>query len=143
MSGPIGHTYIYNIIILFIIIIFAFLAGTLSYYKAFKVNNVIVGSLEKFEGYSGLTKEEINQKLSNIGYEVKSDNCPTQYKNMALVTISENYNYCIYISDTAPKSGDYFNYGVLTYMKIDLPIINILKLPIFTRTNMIYKFTND
>lgn len=143
MSGPIGHTYIYNIIILFIIIVFAFLAGTLSYYKAFKVNNVIVGSIEKFEGYNELSKTEIERNLGGLGYSLQNSECKDEYKDMTLVKLGENYDYCIYISKEKPKSGEYYTYGVMTKMRIDLPIIKMAKFPIFTRTNRIYKFTNS
>lgn len=147
MSGTVGHTYIYNIIILFVIIVFAFLAGALSYYKAFKVNNIITGSIEKYEGYNALSKTEIEKNLSNIGYTIgDSSSCKATYKGMNLVTLvgnSEAYSYCIYINNVNPQSGDYYTYGVVTHMSIQLPIINKLTLPIFTKTNQIYKFTQS
>lgn len=145
MSGPVGHTYIYNIIIIFIVIVFAFLAGTLSYYKAFKVNNHIVNAIEKFEGYNGLSKAEIEVKLGNIGYQVgSSENCPLTYRGYNLVkTGNEQYRYCIYIDKIKPKKGEFYTYGVLTYMRIDLPLVDQVRVPIFTRTNRIYKFTKD
>ena len=142
MSGPIGHTFIYNIIILFVIIVFGFLAGTLSYYKAFRVNNKIVSALEKYEGYNAFSKEEIEIRLSTLGYALQPLNCKEEYRGMHLVSLGENFSYCVYISETNPKKGEYYNYGVLTYMNIDLPVINMIKLPVFTRTNRIYKFTN-
>lgn len=142
MSGPVGHTFIYNIIILFIIIVFGFLAGTLSYYKAFKVNNKIVSAIEKYEGYNALSKEEIQERLSTLGYALQPLNCADEYRGMELVSLGENFSYCIYISSENPKRGEFYNYGVLTYMNLDLPIISMIKLPIFTRTNRIYKFTD-
>lgn len=145
MSGPIGHTFIYNIIILFIIIVFAFLAGIMSYYKAFKVNNSIVNAIEKFEGYNDASKNEIDRILRNLGYSSKEAKCPDKYKEMEL---SDNLNsdkifqYCIYIDNEEPGAGEYYSYGVLTYMNIDLPIINLIEIPIFTKTNQIYKFSD-
>lgn len=155
MSGPIGHTFMYNIIILFIIIVFAFLMGTVSYYKAFKVNNRIVHAIEKFEGYNvckdetsvDCAKGEIEQVLRTFGYRVKEEGkaCPETYKKgqYKLVSLKENYNYCIYISSADPKSGTYYSYGVLTYMNLDLPVVSAIDIPVFTRTNQIYKFTKD
>ena len=143
MSTSIGHTFLYNLIILFIIIIFAFLSGTLSYYKAFKVNNRIVYIIEKYEGYNEFAKTQIDTLLSNLGYSVENPNCKTDYKKMYLVDNFEyNYKYCVYIEEENPAKDQYFTYGVLTYMQIDLPLINMLNIPIFTRTNQIYKFTS-
>lgn len=155
MSGAIGHTFIYNIIIIFIVIVFGFLAGTMSYYKAFKVNNRIVSSIEKFEGYNlnasdiiDSSIEEINRTLGSIGYSADKSACKEQYKGMYLVESSNDssknpFRYCIYINDTNPSSGEYYTYGVLTYMNIDLPFINRINIPIFTKTNRIYKFTTN
>lgn len=145
MSESIGHTFIYNIIILFIVIVFAFLMGTLSYYKAFKVNNKIIHSIEKYEGYNELSKNEIHNSLSTIGYSTETVNCNEEYKGMTLVSkqINDNFRYCIYIDDENPSKDGYYIYGVLTYMNIDLPVVNRINIPIFTRSNYIYKFTND
>lgn len=142
MSGPIGHTYIYNIIILFVVIVFAFLAGTLSYYKAFKINNIIISSLEKYEGYNSLSKTEMERSLGNIGYSTGNIKCAAQYKGMNLVTLPSSpniYSYCIYM-DSKATPGTYHNYGVVTRMSIELPVIERLTLPVFTKTNRIYIF---
>lgn len=149
MSGPIGHTFMYNIIFVFIFIVFAFLAGTLSYYKGYKINNRIVGSIEKFEGYNSLALDEINGTLDTFGYRHGYEECKKEYKDMFLVeTGSEEFRYCVYASydpdnkSSYPRTGDFYRYGVLTYMHIDLPLIRGLEIPIFTRTNRIYKFTD-
>ena len=142
MSGSIGHTFLYNLIIIFIVIVFAFLSGTLSYYKAFKVNNRIVHALEKYEGYNELSKAEIDIVLGNLGYSLEDANCKQEYKNMYLIgALQENYKYCIYIDTLNPQKGSYYTYGVLTYMNLDLPIIDVIDLPVFSRTNRLYKFT--
>lgn len=147
MHGPLGHTFIYNLIIIFIVIVFGFLAGTMSYYKAFKVNNRIVASIEKFEGYNSESQKEISRSLGTLGYSIDKLSCKETYKGMSLVGTSADssnpYRYCIYIDKQNPKKGDYYTYGVLTYMNIDLPFVNRINIPIFTKTNRIYKFTNN
>ena len=149
MNGPIGHTFLYNLIIIFIFIVFGFLAGTISYYKAFKINNRIVSAIEEFEGYNtngskGGSVEEIDRVLSTFGYTRGRANCPDTYRNMSLLESSRDngYRYCIYISDARPAKGTYYKYGVLTYMNIDLPVVRRINIPVFTKTNQIYKFTN-
>ena len=51
MREGIGSVFLYNIIIVFIVITFGFLSASLSYMKAFKVNGKIANALEKYEGY--------------------------------------------------------------------------------------------
>lgn len=149
MSGPVGHTFIYNIIIIFIVIIFGFLAATMSYYKAFKINNRIVDAIERYEGYNSNekdngAKQEIDRVLNNFGYSIEPINCRETYKKMTLVETSQNngYKYCIYIDNVNPSKGEYYTYGVVTYMNINLPFVNKINIPVFTKTNRIYKFTN-
>lgn len=151
MSGPIGHTFMYNLIIVFIVIVFGFLAGTLSYYKAFKINNRIVSALEKFEGYNEGSREEINRVLKTLGYSLEKIECKPEHKTgdlkMHLIKESANasinpYKYCIYIDNNDPSKGSYYTFGVMTYMNLDLPFIDRINIPIFTKTNRIYKFTN-
>lgn len=143
MSGPVGHTFIYNLIIIFIVIVFGFLAGTMSYYKAFKINNRIITAIEKFEGNNQLAQQEINNVLSTLGYSSETANCKEKYKNMYRDDhTTPNYKYCIYHETDKPAKNTYYEYGVLTYMNIDLPFINRINIPIFTKTNKIYKFTD-
>jgi len=152
MKNAIGNTFIYNIIIVFIVLIFAFLSGALSYYKAFKVNNRIVYIIEKYEGYNSLAKQEINRYLDTIGYsrDLRNLDC-SSYKGTDTMTIiednSKEHRYCIYVDNSVANSrnygnGTYYSYAVRTYLSIDLPLINLIRIPITTKTNQIYKFTS-
>ena len=142
MRGPIAYTFLFNLVMLFILIIFAFMAGTMSYYKAFKVNNNIVHNIEKFEGFNEDSKLYIERFLGSISYKGGGIKCTEKYRDMFLVYEGQDYSYCIYIDNISPKTGDYYKYGVLTYMEIDLPLVNLINFKVFTRTNSIYKFTN-
>ena len=48
MRESIGTVSLLNFIIFFIFLVFAFLMGTFSYYKAYRVNNSIVAAIEKY-----------------------------------------------------------------------------------------------
>ena len=48
MKDAIASTYIYNIIIIFMLIIFVFIMGTIVYYKSFKINKNILSIIEKY-----------------------------------------------------------------------------------------------
>ncbi len=148
MKQSIGTTFMLNIIIIFIILVFAFLAATLSYAKAFRVNSKIVNYLEIFEGYNDLSKRQIDRTLKNLGYGGGTTNTCQKTRTLndltgQLITLeNENFAYCIYYF---PNDGGsrYYSYGVFTYMYLELPIIGrTLKLPVFTKTNRIYYF-ND
>ena len=133
MRQSIGMSQQLNLIIIFILIVFGLIAASLSYYKAFKINNVITDSIEKYEGYNDFSKNEIKNSLASLGYQKISINC----NNNNLSDKSDGF--CAYLGDIK-KNGDNvvsYNYKVTTYMYIDLPIINIIKIPITATTNQI------
>lgn len=133
MKQGIGYTVTINIMAIFIVVTFAFLVTTLNYYKAYKVNNVISDSIEKYEGYNDLAKSEISKNLSSIGYVRDKINCKSGNLN------TETNGYCIY--EEKLKNGK-FRYKITTYLNMKIPIINnILNLPVNTYTDYIYYFS--
>lgn len=146
MRQGIGSTFLYNIIIVFIVITFGFLTATLSYMKAFKVNNAVASSLERFEGYNRLSADEITKSLSTLGYRIDNTGttkCPTKRKSgksySPITALSGQHRYCIY---EYPKENGYFNYGIITYLYIDIPILGgTFKAAIYSETDRIYEFS--
>ena len=77
MRESIGTAFMLNFIVLFIFLVFAFLAGTFSYYKAYRVNNYIVNSIEMYEGYNQYSKAQIDVGLTSMGYDITTKvDCP-------------------------------------------------------------------
>lgn len=151
MKQSIGFTYTLNFVILFIVITFAFLVGIMSYYKAFKVNSQIANAIENHEGYNALSASEIDRILTSLGYTKGQVKCPTRTHNGKDYTSVSNNDFAICIYDyeaeeqtAIRKSGYHFKYGIVTYISMDLPIIGkTLKLPIYTETEKIFKFTEN
>lgn len=128
MRQSVGMSQQLNIIIIFILIVFALIAASLSYYKAFKVNNVIVNSIEKYEGYNELSKKEISDGLTTLGYQ-KNNECSSKPYGDESKT-EKISGYCV--NYKANDKGYY--YDITTYMYIDLPVIDIIKIPVRTST---------
>lgn len=147
MKESIGSTASLNIVFAFIAIVFAFVAGALSYYKAFKINNVITSSIEKYEGFNSLAVDQINLQLSGLGYQRLNVNCPDVRrfgdKEFELDLNPNNGDgYCIYhYSSQTDNPDDYYDeYGVTTYMSINFPILNrLIRIPVNTTTHEIYR----
>lgn len=140
MRQSVGMSQQLNIIIIYILIVFALIAASLSYYKAFKINNVIVSSIEKYEGYNDLAKTEISSSLSTLGYQQMSVVC--EKGNIA----DKSVGYCIYGPNKKENSDDKvesYSYKVTTYMYIDLPIINMIRIPIKASTTQIPCIAGD
>ena len=128
MKKSIGGAMLFNIVIIFLIVVFAILAGTLSYTKAYRMNSKIINALERHEGYlKGSTK------------------CPEKKLNGVIGSAQpgDRYQYCVYLFDNDiaqfDKNRQYYSYGVMTYMTFNLPIIGTIRIPIFGKTNRIYR----
>ena len=124
----------------FIIIVFAFLSAALIYFKSNKVSNVVVNSIEKYEGFNDYARTEIERNMSSLGYNRNSINCPdTINNNKCSIQHKESRQngYCVYLCDEV----DYYYYRVRTNMMINIPIINdLLNIPIYSNTNRLYNF---
>ena len=141
MREGIGSTFMYNIIAIFIVMVFAILAGTMSYFKAYKVNSRIVGIIEKYEGYNNLAKQEINSTLSTLGYRKIDVSCRVRDKSK-LYAQDPSFSYCVYLYCNEDDPYKY-HYGVTTYISIDFPVIStFLKIPIYTETSSIHNMSN-
>ena len=152
MKEGVGEAFTIQIIIIFIVISFAFIIGAINYYKAFKVNSAILLIVDKYEGYNDKSIKEIESTLNTMGYTKKSVECPASNKG-AVNQKAENspYAYCIYYysDDTANNDKNskgeslYYNYSVVSYISLDLPIIGNINIPVHTKGERIYRFGVD
>ena len=136
MREAIGTTYLLNIIIVFIAVVFAAITGIISYSKAYKVSTRIGDAIERAEGYNDVSKKEIDRVLGSLGYRKGTIRCPRKEDKSG--STDGLYQYCVY---KFPKSNKHYQYAVLTYMYFDLPLINELKVPIYVKTDRIYCFS--
>ena len=146
MKKAIGGVYVYNLVIIFLLIMFGFLMASFSYMKAFRISKGVAKIIENYSGYSDSNtkvKEAINSHLTSIGYNMsplEKKDCPQKNGKGADWTTS---GLCIYkakeIKDAKGKTM-YITYGVVSYMSIDLPLIELIKIPIYGETERIYVF---
>ncbi|MBE6139153.1 MAG: hypothetical protein E7174_01415 [Firmicutes bacterium] len=152
MKESIGYTVTLNIVITFIIIVFAFLSAALIYFKSNKVSNIITETIEKYEGYNGYAINEIASKLTSLGYNKKSVNCVNYYnkigdnekKNCSTSLTDGSEGYCVFVCREKYNEECYYYYKISTNMMINIPIINnMLDIPIFSNTNRLYDFEDQ
>ena len=148
MKKAIGGATVINIIIIFIVIIFALLAATFSYAKAYKVNTRIMNGIEIFEGYNTGAKSYINKLLGSLGYRKGKKKCnSTITLNNRVGTLanlgSEDYYYCVYYFDEQSAGNCYYSYAVVTYIGFQLPIVGSFDWPVTSKTNRIFNFSKD
>lgn len=149
MKESVGYTVTLNIVITFIVIVFAFLSGVLMYYKSYKVSNMVIYSLEKYEGYNELSSAEISAKLTSIGYNLTKTKCENSVNDAAAldgVCKIQNDSVsgtCIYLC-TDKDDTNYYYYKASTNMVFNIPIINdLINIPIYSNTNRMYNYTEN
>ena len=142
MREAIANANVFNLVIVFVVVLLGFFVGSLSYSKAYKVKNLIVNEIEKEEEWNDKVKERVEKSLSNIGYRVKSStsnrvDCGKvrQSKGDTVINTSSNYEYCVYAVNEKTDTKVSTYYRVVAYMYFDVPIINSLtKVPVVGET---------
>lgn len=162
MKESISYAFLLNIVIVFVFTCFAIVMGVLSYYKAFKANTIISETIEKYEGYNCLSKEEIARKLGSIGYNTpfevnckkndgKCDDSGSGYKVISynldfegnLVYDNEIMNSSYICDENGCATNKHYQYGIYTYMYVELPVISgLIRIPFFSKTSIMYEFRN-
>ncbi len=159
MKEAIANAGVFNLIIIFVVILIAFFVGSLGYSKAFKVKNRIIDEIEKDQCYypdetngncakvsmSETTQDRIDKWLGSIGYRVNTDkyvSCPIIESDHVLnggqaINKTGDYQYCIYKFNTCSGSrarcGTY--YRVIAYMYFDVPIVgDLIRIPVVGET---------
>lgn len=134
MKESISYTYLLNMMLVFIFVSFSVVMVTISYTKAYRINSKIADTIEDAEGYNEKSVNEINRLIRAFGYQQPNITC--KERSTGVVVETDIKGICIYEID----SGDYYSYGITTYMLFDLPLVNMLRIPVYNTTDKIYKF---
>ncbi len=151
MREGIGSIQMYNIIILFFLIVVAFLFATISYQRAFKVNTLITSSIERYEGYNGLAIPVIERDLNTIAYQRLrggvTPNCPAKDPLVLVSGSNLSHKYCVYegaletVTFSDGLQVSFRQYTIVTYVTFDLPLItDLIEIPVISKTNRIVCF---
>ena len=157
MKEAIANAGVFNLIIIFVIVLILLFIGSLSYSRGFKAKNKIIEEIEKDQGFNSSTQDRVDEWLGNIGYRPNvglnrnSDVCPSTAegnggRDGTLLNSDGIYQYCVYEFDTCgsddnSKCGKY--YRVITYMYFDLPILGgLLKIPVNGETMIFNDITS-
>ncbi len=139
MREAIGGTWIFGIVVTFIVLFSSYLAISVNYSKAFRVKNEIVSLIEKYEGHNDTSAEKIEDYLNSVGYGIYS-NCPTGTKGE--IVKNGKFKYCWQRIDDNTSSIVSLNrayYNVRVFFKLDLPVIgNLFTFPVTGETKPVY-----
>ena len=75
MREAIGGTWLFGLVITFIVFFASFLAISINYSSAFNVKNNVVDIISKYEGNNPCARKKISEYLHRVGYLVPGS-CP-------------------------------------------------------------------
>ena len=138
MREAIGGTWIFGIVITFIVLFSGYLAVSVNYSKAFRVKNELVSLIEKYEGHGPEAQKQIETYLDGVGYWVYGS-CTTEGRGSGFVaTTNSEYKYCVDKVETSDSLNRAY-FKVTVFFKLDLPVVGgIFTFPITGETKSIY-----
>ena len=155
MREAIGGTWLFGLVITFIVFFASFLAVSINYAKSFTVKNNLVDLITKYEGNNPCARKKMGNYLKQVGYLV-TGSCPEKKEDGTCLYIGYNQNgekllnqnskAYFWISEdnndgTISLGKEY--YRVVVFFKIDLPVIgDLVTFPIKGETESI-PFVNE
>ncbi len=151
MREAIGGTWLFGLVITFIVFFASFLAISVNFSKAFNVKNNVVDLISKYEGNNCNARKNIGKYLNDVGYLVTGE-CKnvdgvtyTAYDlNGNKVSGTKGY-YCVAIEDTGSSTDiNKTYYRVMVFFRVDLPVIgNLTTFKIKGETESIYYASDE
>ena len=129
MREAIGGTWLFGLVITFIVFFASFLAVSINYSKAFNVKNNVVDLISKYEGNNESARSHVGTYLSSTGYLVSGD-CLEGYTGYDLNGTKKTGGKAYYCVKCDYASGENLMnkkyYSVIVFFRIDLPMIGKL-----------------
>lgn len=132
MREAISGTWLFVVVIAFVVLFTGYLCLAINYSKAFNVKNEIIDIIERENGMTEEASEQIETYLKNIGYRTKGT-CPSGFTGNTLErdVVTKEYYYCYRtINTNLDSEGEAFEtdqadsvyYQIVVFFRIDLPI---------------------
>lgn len=140
MKEAIGGAMTINIILIFMLIVNAYLAFSVNYTKAFRIKNNIVSIIEKNEGLTDQAQKQIYTTMVENGYNVAKDyvtRCGSNGLDGYRAMYNDAGGYCVKVTVVDNTGGTNMNntyvgayYSVVSFINIDIPVLNKI-FPVF------------
>ena len=130
MREAVGTTWIFQLVLVFVLIFAAYLALTVNYSKSFRVKNEVLTVIEKNEGLTNKALTTINNYLYTNNYNQKG-RCPDGWYGVSDLTsmryeevANKKYYWCFYKNTGyhTSMSGRAY-YKIKMFFRFELPMI--------------------
>lgn len=135
MRQTIASTWVYQLVIIFILLFVSFLTLSLTYSKAFKNKNELLNIIEKYEGITQESIAIMNNYLVSNGYKAMKS-CPSNDglpwygisdihgKNISFreAVPGEKYYYCVRRQKSSASNNKVY-YELKLFFRFNLPVV--------------------
>lgn len=138
MRTAISGTWVYAIVLIFMVVLIAYVAVTINYANTFEKSADVIKIIEEGEGYNARTREKIEKYLRGNNQTAKHKcNLNTLEKGCAIgvngthvtrITAGNNekYDYCISRNVTTVEGKTTVYYQVSLFFNFSLPVLGDL-----------------
>lgn len=124
-----GSTWVFQMMLIFILIFACFLCLVINYYKAYRVKNEMLSIIEKYEGMTSKSEDIVNNYLLGESY-LALGRCPEGWFGVRIndggyeeADGVRTYNYCFV--EKSDASGQIY-YDIRVFYKFNLPFLGEL-----------------
>lgn len=128
MREAIGGTWLFTIVIFFVMLFTGYLCLAINYSRAYNVKNAIVDIIERENGLTEVAVADIEEYLQTVGYKTLGT-CGDEFLgNLNDKGYGYGKSYYCYREINVPSDSDYGDrirsiyYQVQVFFKIDLPV---------------------
>ncbi|MBQ8681860.1 MAG: hypothetical protein IJ509_03010 [Bacilli bacterium] len=123
MRDAFGSTFMFKLIIIFIVAFVSFMTIAASYARVFRVKNGVIDILEQMQyDSSSDSEDDINNYLSNFSYNYPASQYPSAKSNCDSKSGFYSENGACIIRNEVSSNEVY--YKVILYLVIDFPFFN-------------------
>ena len=131
MKTAITGAWVYIIVLIFMVILIAYVSITINYSRSFEYSSNLIKSIEQNDGLNSTSLQEINYYLHNNGHSV-TGSCPDEYYGVSNGSVDKhpkgtNYDYCVRRTSITGDDGItkcYFD--TVVYFSFSLPVLGDL-----------------
>ena len=128
MKESIGTSYLFQIVVVFVLLFTGYLCLSINYARSYAVKNNIVNNIQREKDFDDNARAKISKYLDDVGFK-SIGKCPNDY---AAYDANGTYQgdgkkgvYCVQKVITTSNPGDVPEkryYRVVVFYKLDLPI---------------------
>ena len=133
MRESIGGLWIFSIVIVFMMVLIAFVAISINYNNVYRLKTAMITKIEQYDGWNTLTQKELDGLIyargyRQTGYCQKPSDGSTYigvYKGVVTKNTTTKQSYCIYRTkkNGTDTSKDKYYYHLTIFLGFNLPVL--------------------